>query len=97
MAEPASWRGHAACKDASISVGIFFPRITTGSRSDDPYSLARQVCARCPVRSECLEDALSVSVRFDLEGMYGGKDPRERRSLRRSRARARRTKRGDAA
>ncbi|MDO8106427.1 WhiB family transcriptional regulator [Isoptericola sp. b441] len=39
---------------------------------------AREVCLRCPVRFECLVDALDHRVAF---GVWGGMTERERRAL----------------
>ncbi len=39
---------------------------------------AREVCLRCPVRFECLVDALDNRVAF---GVWGGMTERERRAL----------------
>ena len=54
-----SWRAQAAC--AGEPVNKWFPEL--GSRRDDPKSFnswrpALRVCARCPVRRECLTEAL---------------------------------------
>lgn len=43
---------------------------------------AKQVCAGCPVRAECLADALDNRVEF---GVWGGMTERERRALLRRR------------
>ena len=43
---------------------------------------AKQVCLRCPVRTECLADALDNRVEF---GVWGGMTERERRALLRRR------------
>jgi WhiB family redox-sensing transcriptional regulator len=43
---------------------------------------AKQVCVRCPVRTECLADALDSRVEF---GVWGGMTERERRALLRRR------------
>ena len=60
-------------------------------RSADPDSLfvqgaaqnrAKAVCAGCPVRTECLADALDNRVEF---GVWGGMTERERRALLRKR------------
>jgi WhiB family redox-sensing transcriptional regulator len=40
---------------------------------------ARQVCARCPVTSECLNDALAMRTTW---GMYGGMTYKERMEYR---------------
>ncbi|HVF03702.1 MAG TPA: WhiB family transcriptional regulator [Frankiaceae bacterium] len=39
---------------------------------------AKQVCLGCPVRTECLADALDNRVEF---GVWGGMTERERRAL----------------
>ncbi len=51
----------------------FFP-----SRGD-PGTGARQVCASCPVRTECL----SYATTADEFGIWGGLDQQERRNLKR--------------
>ena len=60
-------------------------------RSTDPDELfvqgaaqnrAKQVCLGCPVRTECLADALDNRVEF---GVWGGMTERERRALLRRR------------
>jgi WhiB family transcriptional regulator, redox-sensing transcriptional regulator len=43
---------------------------------------AKMVCATCPVRTECLADALDNKVEF---GVWGGMTERERRALLRRR------------
>ena len=43
---------------------------------------AKQVCLGCPVRAECLADALDNRVEF---GVWGGMTERERRALLRRR------------
>lgn len=65
------WRAHALC--AEVGGESFFPE------GGQPSAPARAICAQCPVRSACLEDAL---VSGDVEfGIRGGKSARERRSL----------------
>jgi WhiB family redox-sensing transcriptional regulator len=60
-------------------------------RSSDPDALfvqgaaqnrAKAVCLSCPVRTECLSDALDHKIEF---GVWGGMTERERRVLLRSR------------
>ncbi len=51
----------------------FFPE-----KGDSPRP-AKRICHGCPVRSECLADALARDERF---GVWGGLTPRERRRLR---------------
>jgi WhiB family redox-sensing transcriptional regulator len=61
-------------------------------RTNDPDELfvqgaaqnrAKQICLGCPVRTECLADALDNRVEF---GVWGGMTERERRALLRRRA-----------
>ncbi len=65
------WNERAACRGASLAV--FFPE-------DDDYAAARKVCAVCPVRRPCLEEAQRFRIHF---GMFGGLTPAERRAARR--------------
>jgi WhiB family transcriptional regulator, redox-sensing transcriptional regulator len=65
--------------------------IAAGCRGMDPDELfvqgaaqnrAKVVCATCPVRTECLADALDNRVEY---GVWGGMTERERRALLRKR------------
>jgi WhiB family redox-sensing transcriptional regulator len=76
-----SWRQQAACKGANTSV--FFPG--RGDRLDE----AKAYCDRCPVRPQCLDEAMalrSVPGQERLMGVWGGTSERERRRDRRGRA-----------
>jgi WhiB family transcriptional regulator, redox-sensing transcriptional regulator len=66
----ARWRELAACRGADLN--LFFPGRgeTTG--------LARQACAQCPVRQQCLEYAVSNRIVY---GIWGGLTGPERRAL----------------
>lgn len=74
-----SWTDRGACVGEPPE--IFFP----GQGED--ASLAKGICARCPVRVDCLDFALSTTERF---GIWGGLSERERRRIRRARAQERR-------
>jgi hypothetical protein len=52
---------------------VFFP---SRGESAEP---ARQICARCPVRQQCLDYALSHGI---VHGIWGGLTERNRRTLR---------------
>lgn len=67
------WMADAACKEHARE--IFYP-----VRGDDSRP-AKQICARCLVRDECLAYAIEGNERF---GVWGGTSERERRRLRRS-------------
>jgi WhiB family redox-sensing transcriptional regulator len=75
------WRDRAACRDEDPE--LFFP-ISIGGPSLRQIAQAKQICARCPVRRECLDWALATG---QDAGVWGGLAPAERRAV----ARARRT------
>jgi WhiB family redox-sensing transcriptional regulator len=68
------WRARGQC--AQVDPELFFPEKGGNSRE------AKRICAACPVREECLEDALGRSEQF---GVWGGLTERERRMLLRAR------------
>jgi WhiB family redox-sensing transcriptional regulator len=63
------WTASALC--AQTDPEIFFP-----NQGESP-SAAKAVCARCPVRSPCLEEALATARAW---GVWGGMTPSERRA-----------------
>jgi WhiB family transcriptional regulator, redox-sensing transcriptional regulator len=67
---PPTWMRDAAC--AATDPELFFP----DSRS--PASEAKEICASCPVRPECLEYSLAAAEEF---GVWGGLTEKERRKL----------------
>lgn len=67
------WAERAAC--AGEDTDLWFV-----DQHDGPYTEARRICKRCPVRRECL--AYAVETGAD-SGMWGGLAPRERKHLRR--------------
>ena len=66
------WQDSAACIGADTA--IFFPE------SGDPVSPAKALCRACPVREQCLADALE---RGEVHGVWGGLSVKERRKYRR--------------
>lgn len=70
------WVGYAACVD--VPTHLFYPD------KHHKAEAAKAVCARCPVREQCLNEAMS---RRDPHGVWGGLSPEERKSLRRERNR----------
>lgn len=75
---PSNWLGDHACKN--MDPDIFFP---VRGQSTAP---AKAICAKCPVRIECLEHAIALSEKL---GVWGGASERERRRIRRVRSLAR--------
>jgi WhiB family redox-sensing transcriptional regulator len=70
------WQTKAACRGERVE--MFIPE--RGS----PSMRAKQLCARCEVRSDCLKYALAIP---DLVGYWAGTNERERRRLRAARRR----------
>jgi WhiB family redox-sensing transcriptional regulator len=73
-AQPDSWLNHAAC--AGTDTTGFFP----DRGQQDVIKQAKAICARCPVRAECLTYAMQNGEKY---GIWGGYSEKERRKLRR--------------
>lgn len=81
------WRHRATCRDLPPS--LFFP--TRDEFTAEARVQALLVCARCPVRTNCLVEALAQEI--DVEGVWGGfyfpprkgGDSRRKLALRRAR------------
>lgn len=73
--EMTDWRHRAACRDEDPE--LFFPVSDMGPGAKQAEN-AKSVCARCPVRSECLAYALRNGLDY---GVFGGTTERERRAL----------------
>ncbi|MEU6314370.1 WhiB family transcriptional regulator [Streptomyces sp. NPDC047014] len=71
------WQEEAACRNLGTD-RFFHP---AGERGEDRTVRergAKEVCALCPVQTECLRHALSVQEPY---GVWGGLNEDERRSL----------------
>ena len=75
MLQDAHWVAGAACGVGKVSPDALF---VEGAAQRE----ARSVCTGCPVRLECLADALDNRMDF---GVWGGMTERERRALLRRR------------
>lgn len=71
--EQADWRVNASCREQDPD-GLFV-------RGKEQRK-AKLVCIACPVRTECLAEALDGRIEF---GVWGGMTERERRALLRRR------------
>ncbi|MGI8814872.1 MAG: WhiB family transcriptional regulator [Pseudonocardia sp.] len=71
-----NWRSRAACTDADPD--LFFPVAVSGPVLARQVAVAKAVCAGCPVRAECLADALAGLP----YGIAGGLTAEERHVLR---------------
>ncbi len=72
LAEVSEWTLQAKCREMADAL---FPEGKDQKR-------ARSVCFGCPVRSECLAEALDNRIEW---GVWGGMTERERRHLLRTR------------
>lgn len=75
------WRDSALC--IQTDPAIFFPEV-----GETAYE-AKRVCASCPVRTDCLIDALD---RREPHGVHGGLTPNERRAVLREQRAGRRVR-----
>ncbi|MEB3065048.1 WhiB family transcriptional regulator [[Mycobacterium] zoologicum] len=71
------WRSDALC--TQVDPDLFFPKKGDAGQAKQ----ARAVCARCPVREQCLTAALEADERF---GIFGGLSVRQRDALKRDQA-----------
>lgn len=79
--EAESWRNHAEC--LYVYPDVFYPHKYDHSSCRE----AKSICARCPVKTECLTAAFEIDEPF---GIWGGLTPRERDAMRRADNRPRR-------
>jgi WhiB family redox-sensing transcriptional regulator len=79
----AEWWSRAACQH--VDPDLFFPISATGPARAQ-LTGAKAVCARCPVRRDCLRYALAAGP---VQGIWGGLSEDERRLLRQREAKAR--------
>jgi WhiB family transcriptional regulator, redox-sensing transcriptional regulator len=68
------WRSAAACRNRDPD--LFFPVSLSGLAAERQLAEAKDVCAHCPVRAECLEFALRTR---QAHGVWGGLSEQERR------------------
>lgn len=75
----ATWHTEAICR--GLPAETFYHH----SSNSIAEGRAKAICARCPVRADCLDDAIATGeVEF---GIFGGLTPPERRRLARQRQR----------
>jgi WhiB family redox-sensing transcriptional regulator len=71
----AGWWARAAC--ASADPELFFP-ISYSGPALRQVARAKAICARCPIRQECLRYALDAG---SIQGVWGGMTEGERQRL----------------
>jgi WhiB family redox-sensing transcriptional regulator len=74
------WKDKALCLNLDVvkSDKIFFPIKTPISA--DAWVKAKTICAKCPVKRQCLSEAVNSSPTIK-EGIWGGLSPIERRNF----------------
>jgi len=77
------WRNQAACRHTDPE--LYFPAGSTGAALDQ-IEAAMAVCRGCPVQDPCLQFALDTNQE---DGVWGGRDEKERRRMRRMRRESR--------
>lgn len=78
IAASTAWQEHAAC--LPLDTTIFFPNSSSTSKAGSTaWDRPRLVCERCGVKGKCLDFALRWRL---ADGMYGGKTPEERVTIR---------------
>jgi WhiB family redox-sensing transcriptional regulator len=75
------WRSAATCQSANPE--LFFP-ISAFGKALEQVAEAKAICARCPVRRQCLTFALRTR---QAHGIWGGLTEEERAFIRRPRSR----------
>ncbi len=76
------WQMRAACRGADTTL-FFAPSYFEKREEKDAREVrAKAICARCPVRDQCLEYALRIR---EPHGIWGGLNEMERRQLLRRR------------
>lgn len=86
MTATTEWRAVGACLGADPE--LFFPVSMTG-RAIIQIAEAKAICARCPVRRECLDFARAHEP---IDGIWGGTTSQDRQRNRRRERRAARTR-----
>jgi WhiB family redox-sensing transcriptional regulator len=77
-----AWHTRAACRDHDVA--LFFPEPDVSAA--DQVARAKRVCASCPVRAECLADAMAWEQPSARHGVRGGLSVAERDQLHRQQA-----------
>jgi WhiB family redox-sensing transcriptional regulator len=77
--EAPTWDVRAACRGESAGLFVASLGAEAAHARVQREAQAKRVCARCPVRDECLDYALRVHEEL---GIWGGLDAPERRALR---------------
>lgn len=79
MTDDKEWLERARCK--GMNTAEWFPS-GQGEHTSRQYERLRRICAVCPVKAECLAEAMRFETSvYERSGMFGGLAPGERRKL----------------
>ena len=74
-----SWQDNGLCKSNGVDATVFFnDEMLRGYEKTARESAAKKICTACPVKTECLEHALSVPENY---GVWGGLTQDERMGI----------------
>ena len=73
----------ARCAGSLVDPDDWFPVTWDVAKARDQAAHAIAVCARCPVRPDCLEFSLRHAFGVGAHGVWGGLVEEERRAVRR--------------
>ncbi len=85
--ERLDWQEDAACREHENTLFFGPDHQESELEKQSREARAKTVCHSCPVAEQCLEFAMDTNQKY---GIWGGLTDRERASLKRRRARARR-------
>ena len=81
------WQEEAACREHDNLLFFGPDQGESELEKQGREARAKAICQRCPVSAPCLEFAMETNQKY---GIWGGLTDKERASLKRRRARARR-------
>ena len=87
MDEQLDWQEDAACREYDNILFFGAEEGESELERQTRESHAKAICQNCPVKAPCLEFAMETNQKY---GIWGGYTDKERSSLKRRRARARR-------
>lgn len=77
-----NWTDDAAC--IGLDTELFF--VDRGQGSTSEMHTIFKMCKKCPVKDECLEEAMRIEKHYGTRhGIWGGKTPTERNLIARDR------------
>lgn len=76
--EETGWQERALCRGADANLFFAPQQVETKEERLQREGQAKDICAECPVRAQCLEFALTTR---EPHGIWGGLNETERRQL----------------